>query len=102
MEYICLLCFHKWRERTEKVTERQCSQCKSRAVVKYHQFESVINQIKQIIHSSERPVVSISKAVIAMSPLTSRVRPRPLRVIRLWKKVLIEAGVKEDELNTYL
>jgi len=82
--------------------ERQCSRCKSRAAVEYQRFESAVNEIRHIISSSERPLVSISKAVGVMSPLTSRVRPGPLRVIRLWRKVLLEAGVKENELNAYL
>jgi len=102
MEYICLLCFHRWHERMDTAKERQCSGCKSRAVVEYQQFESAVNEIRQIISSSERPLVSISKAVGVMSPLTSRVRPGPLRVVRLWRKVLLEAGVKENELNAYL
>ena len=71
-------------------------------VVGYQQFESAVNEIRQIISSSERPLVSISKAVGVMSPLTSRIRPGPLRVVRLWRKVLLEAGVKENELNAYL
>jgi hypothetical protein len=37
-----------------------------------------------------------------MSPLTSQVRPGPLRVVRLWRKVLLEAGVKENELDVYI
>jgi hypothetical protein len=82
--------------------ERQCSRCKSRAVVEYQQFEFAVNEIRQIISSSERPLVSISKAVGVMSPLTGRVRLGPLRVVRLWRKVLLEAGVKENELNAYL
>jgi hypothetical protein len=82
--------------------ERQCSRCKSRAVVEYQQFETAVNEIRQIISSSERPLAIISKAVGVMSPLTSRVRPGPLRVVRLWRKVLLEAGVKENELNAYL
>lgn len=102
MEYICLLCFHRWHERTDKVKERQCSRCKSRAVVEYDQFESVVNQMKKIIRSSERPIVSISKAVAIMLPLTSRVRPGPIRVVNLWRRVLIETGVKETEANAYL
>ena len=102
MEYICLLCFHRWHERMDMAKERQCSRCKSRAVVEYQQFESTVNEIRQIISSSERPLVSISKAVGVMSPLTSQVRPGPLRVVRLWRKVLLEAGVKENELNAYL
>lgn len=102
MEYICLLCFHRWRERMDEAKERQCSRCKSRAVAEYQQFESAVNEIGQIISSSERPLVSISKAVVAMSPLTGRVRPGPLRVVRLWRKVLLEAGVKENELDAYL
>jgi len=71
-------------------------------VVGYQQFESAVNEIRQIIRSSERPLASISKAVGVMSPLTSQVRPGPLRVVRLWRKVLLEAGVKENELNAYL
>lgn len=102
MEYICLICFHKWQERMDTAKERQCSRCKSRAVVEYQQFESAVNEIRQIISSSERPLASISKAVGVMSPLTSQVRPGPLRVVRLWRKVLLEAGVKENELNAYL
>ena len=102
MEYICLLCFHRWNERMDMAKERQCSRCKSRAVVEYQQFESAVNEIRQIISSSERPLVSISKAVGVMSPLTSQVRLGPLKVVRLWRKVLLEAGVKENELNAYL
>ena len=102
MEYICLTCFHKWHERMDMAKERQCSRCKSRAAVEYQQFEFAVNEIKQIISSSEPPLVSIPKAVGAMSPLTGRVRPGPLRVVRLWRKVLLEAGVKENELNAYL
>jgi len=102
MEYICLTCFHKWHERMDTAKERQCSRCKSRAFVEYQQFESAVNGIRQIIKSSERPPVSISKAVGVMSPLTGRVRPGPLRVVRLWRKVLLEAGVKENELDAYL
>jgi hypothetical protein len=82
--------------------ERQCSRCKSRAVVEYQQFESAVNETRQIISRSEGPLISISKAVRVMSPLTSRVRPGPLRVVRLWRKVLLEAGVKENELDAYL
>jgi hypothetical protein len=82
--------------------ERQCSRCKSRAAVEYQQFESAVNGIRQIIGSSEGPLVSISKAVGVMSPLTGRVKPGPLRIVRLWKKVLLEAGVKENELDAYL
>jgi hypothetical protein len=82
--------------------ERQCSSCKSRTVVDYLQFESVLNEIRQIISSSERPLVSISKAVRIMSLLASQVRPGLLRVVRLWRKVLLEAGVKENELDAYL
>ncbi len=102
MEYICLLCFHKWHERMDVAKERQCSRCKSRAVVECQQFESAVKEIRQIISSSELPLVSILKAVGVMSPLTGRVRPGPLRVVRLWRKVLLEAGVKENELNAYL
>ncbi len=103
MEYICLLCFHRWHERMDTAKKRQCSSCKSRAVVEYQQFESAVNEIRQIISSSsERPLVIISKAVEVMSPLTGRIRPGPLRVVRLWRKVLLEAGVKENELNAYL
>lgn len=102
MEYICLLCFHTWRDRIDEARERQCSRCKSRAVVEYPQFESAVNEIRQIISSSERPLATISRAVGVMSPLTSQVRPGPLRVLRLWRKVLLEAGVKESELDAYL
>jgi DNA-directed RNA polymerase subunit RPC12/RpoP len=102
MEYTCLLCFHRWDDRMDKVKERQCSRCKSRAVVEYGQFESVVNQMREIIRSSERPIVSISRAVAIMLPLSSRVRPGPLRVMNLWRKVLIEAGVKDDEVDAYL
>lgn len=70
--------------------------------LQYQQFESAVNEIRQIIGSSERPLAGISRAVELMSPLTSRVRPGPLRVVQLWRKVLLEAGVKENELNTYL
>jgi len=102
MEYICLLCFHRWHERMDNAKERQCSRCKSRAVIEYQQFESAVNEIRLITSSSERPLASISRAVGAMSPLTSRVRPGPLRIVRLWRKVLLEAGVKENELDAYL
>jgi len=102
MEYICLLCFHKWHERMDMAKERQCSHCKSRAVVEYQQFESAVKEIRQIISSSEQPLAIISKAVGVMSPLTSQVRPGPLRIVKLWRKVLLEAGVKEDELDAYL
>jgi hypothetical protein len=102
MEFICLLCFHRWQERMDVAKERQCSRCKSRAVVEYQQFQSAVDGIRLIVNSSERPFVSISKAVEIMSPLTSLVRPGPLRVIRLWKKILLEAGVRENELNMYL
>lgn len=102
MEYICLLCFHKWHERMDVAKERQCSRCKSRAVAEYQQFESAVNEIRQIISSSEQPLAIISKAVGVMSPLTSQVRLGPLRVVKLWRKVLLEAGVKENELDAYL
>ena len=102
MEYICLTCFHRWHERMDTAKERQCSRCKSRAAVEYQQFESAVNEIRQIISSSERPLAIISRAVGAMSPLTSQVRPGPLRIVRLWRKVLLEAGVKESELDAYL
>ena len=102
MEYICLTCFHRWHERMDTAKERQCSRCKSRAAVEYQQFESAVNEIRHIISSSERPLASISKAAGVMSPLTGRIRPGPLMVIRLWRKVLLEAGVKENELNAYL
>ena len=102
MEYICLICFHRWQERMDRPKERQCSSCKSRAVVEYRQFEWAVDEIEKIINSSEPPLASISKAVVAMSPLTSQVRPGPLRVAKLWRKVLLEAGVKEKELDMYL
>jgi DNA-directed RNA polymerase subunit RPC12/RpoP len=102
MEYICLTCFHRWDERLDKAKERQCSNCKSRAVVEYQQFETVVSEMRQIIRGSERPIISISKAVQAMSPLASQIRPGPLRIMRLWRKVLLEAGVRENELDNYL
>ena len=86
----------------DNAKERQCSHCKSRAVVEYRLFESTVNEMKQIIRSSERPVVNISEAVGAMLPLTSRVRPGPLRVAGLWRRVLVEAGAKEKELDMHL
>jgi DNA-directed RNA polymerase subunit RPC12/RpoP len=102
MEYICLLCFHRWNERLDKAKERQCSSCKSRAIVEYQQFETVVREMRQIIRGSERPLISISKAVQAMSPLASQIRPGPLRIMRLWRRVLLEAGVRENDLNNYL
>jgi hypothetical protein len=82
--------------------ERQCSRCKSRAVAEYQQFETVVSEMRQIIRGSERPLISISKAVQAMSPLASQIRPGPLRIMKLWRKVLLEAGVRESELDNYL
>jgi len=103
MEYICLLCFHRWRERMDEVTERQCSRCKSRAVSEYRQFETVVSEMRKVIRRArEQPLISISKAVQAMSPLASRIRPGRLRIMRLWRKVLLEAGVRENDLDNYL
>ena len=82
--------------------ERQCSRCKSRAVAEYQQFETVVSEMRQIIRDSERPLISISKAVQAMAPLASRVKPGPRSILGLWRKVLLEAGVREKDLNSHL